>query len=81
MLFETLIVTAASMGALRITLEVRLSNTVAQELYKKYGFISRGTRRNYYNDEDALVMWLDDLEPARKQIAGGEILSQEDSHD
>lgn len=81
MLLETLIEAAASMGAQRMTLEVRLSNTIAQELYKKYGFISCGTRKNYYSDEDALIMWLDELEPVRKQFAGGEILSQEDNHD
>lgn len=79
LLLETLIEAAASMGAQRMTLEVRLSNTIAQELYKKYGFIQRGTRRNYYSDEDALIMWLDQLEPARKQTTGGETLSQEDN--
>jgi ribosomal-protein-alanine N-acetyltransferase len=42
-----------------ITLEVRLSNTVAQNLYKKYGFKSEGIRPKYYtdNDEDAIIMW------------------------
>lgn len=81
MLLETLIEAAACMGAQRMTLEVRLSNAIAQELYKKYGFIKRGTRRNYYSDEDALVMWLDELEPVIKKITGGETLSQEDNND
>lgn len=42
-----------------ITLEVRLSNIVAQNLYKKYGFLPNGIRPNYYtdNNEDALIMW------------------------
>ena len=42
-----------------ITLEVRSSNTVAQNLYKKYGFESEGVRPKYYtdNNEDALIMW------------------------
>ena len=38
-----------------MTLEVRMSNYVAQNLYKKYGFTKRGVRRGYYTDnrEDA----------------------------
>ncbi|MEW6141931.1 MAG: ribosomal protein S18-alanine N-acetyltransferase [Chloroflexota bacterium] len=41
-----------------ITLEVRVSNHVAQELYVKYGFRSAGVRHRYYtdNNEDALIM-------------------------
>lgn len=44
----------------RISLEVRVSNTVAQKMYKKFGFVPGGIRRNYYrdNNEDALVMWV-----------------------
>jgi ribosomal-protein-alanine N-acetyltransferase len=46
-------------GATWITLEVRVSNDVAQRLYRKYGFIVQGTRRRYYSDngEDAYIMW------------------------
>ncbi len=42
-----------------ITLEVRVSNTAAINLYSKYGFTSFGTRKKYYqnNNEDALIMW------------------------
>lgn len=42
-----------------ITLEVRVSNTAAINLYQKYGFTSFGTRKGYYqdNNEDALIMW------------------------
>lgn len=42
-----------------ITLEVRISNTHAQALYKKNGFIMEGIRKEYYDDnrEDALIMW------------------------
>lgn len=42
-----------------ITLEVRISNTPAINLYTKYGFKSFGTRKKYYqdNNEDALIMW------------------------
>jgi len=40
------------------TLEVRISNQVAQNLYRKYQFQTVGIRRGYYRDnlEDALVM-------------------------
>lgn len=42
-----------------ITLEVRVSNIAAINLYTKYGFTSFGTRKGYYqnNNEDALIMW------------------------
>lgn len=47
----------------RISLEVRVSNEVAQNLYRKYGFQDGGIRKNYYTDgpttEDALVMWVE----------------------
>lgn len=41
-----------------MTLEVRISNTIAQNLYKKFGFKEAGVRKKYYgdNDEDALIM-------------------------
>ncbi|WFA08717.1 ribosomal protein S18-alanine N-acetyltransferase [Tissierella sp. Yu-01] len=44
---------------INMTLEVRKSNTIAQNLYKKYGFIDCGIRPNYYADdhEDAVIMW------------------------
>jgi len=50
-------------GALRATLEVRMSNKTAQNLYLKYGFSPVAIRRGYYSDnnEDALVMWIDDM--------------------
>ena len=58
MLLTSLVAKAAEMKAAYITLEVRVSNTRAQNLYKKYGFRENGIRRRYYsdNDEDALIM-------------------------
>ncbi|RKD32367.1 ribosomal protein S18-alanine N-acetyltransferase [Thermohalobacter berrensis] len=43
----------------RMTLEVRKSNIVAQNLYEKYGFKACGVRPKYYSDtnEDAIIMW------------------------
>lgn len=45
--------------ALRMTLEVRRSNDIAQHLYKQLGYVGAGYRRGYYrdNNEDALIMW------------------------
>lgn len=42
-----------------LTLEVRVSNRVAQLLYEKYGMSVQGTRARYYTDngEDAYIMW------------------------
>jgi len=50
-------------GARRATLEVRESNHLAQNLYRKYGFIPAAIRRGYYSDnnENAVVMWVDDM--------------------
>ena len=50
-------------GARRATLEVRRTNTVAQNLYVKYKFKAVSVRPGYYtnNNEDALVMWIDDM--------------------
>jgi ribosomal-protein-alanine N-acetyltransferase len=46
-------------GAQNLTLEVRLSNLAAQQLYRRFGFAPVGVRKNYYQEtnEDALVMW------------------------
>ena len=46
------------------TLEVRVSNDAAIELYESLGFRGQGIRRGYYTDnrEDALIMWREPLE-------------------
>ena len=43
------------------TLEVRVSNETAIDLYQRLGFVETGVRRGYYTDnrEDALIMWRD----------------------
>jgi ribosomal-protein-alanine N-acetyltransferase len=55
---------AQQIGAHWLTLEVRVTNQVAQALYEKYTFKEMGLRRRYYSDngEDALVMWTDPIE-------------------
>ncbi len=46
-----------------VTLEVRASNMIAQELYKKYGFRVTGRRLKYYSSdgEDAIIMSTDNI--------------------
>ena len=39
-----------------ITLEVRVSNEIARELYKKFGFREVALRKYYYGDEDGILM-------------------------
>ncbi len=50
-------------GVKYLTLEVRVSNIPAINLYTKYGFSSLGTRKGYYqdNNEDALIMWTENI--------------------
>ncbi len=54
---------AKRQGVKSSTLEVRVSNFKAIELYEKLGFLSEGIRPKYYadNGEDAAIMWLRDL--------------------
>ncbi len=62
----SLIDIAILLGAATVTLEVRLSNLTAQNLYLKYGFALVGVRRRYYSDngEDARIMTLYELRSA-----------------
>ena len=43
-----------------VSLEVRVSNTVAKKLYMSFGFQEGTVRKNYYSDnqEDAILMWV-----------------------
>lgn len=58
-LVESLIENSSSWYINSLTLEVRASNKIAQNLYKKYGFKEEGMRKHYYqdNNEDAIIMW------------------------
>jgi ribosomal-protein-alanine N-acetyltransferase len=50
-------------GCTAWTLEVRVSSTGAQELYRRFGFVPAGVRSRYYeNTEDAIVMWCNDIQ-------------------
>lgn len=54
-------------GSEALTLEVRVSNGAARELYQSFGFAPVGSRKDYYTNadgsrEDALILWLYDLQ-------------------
>ncbi|HLO12065.1 MAG TPA: ribosomal protein S18-alanine N-acetyltransferase [Pseudoneobacillus sp.] len=59
-LLSKVIQMAKELGAKSMTLEVRVTNIIAQNLYRKFGFENGGIRKGYYTDnqEDALVMWV-----------------------
>ena len=70
--------TASYLGSNRMTLEVRVTNEIAQSLYRKMGFYPSGVRPAYYSDnlEDALIMWADltpvDIDDTEFAEAAGE---------
>ena len=59
-----------------LTLEVRVSNDAAQKLYERFGFEPVGRRKNYYKDEDALVMWATDIDTDEYQDRVASIRSE-----
>jgi ribosomal-protein-alanine N-acetyltransferase len=72
---------AMDLRARRLTLEVRVSNTAAQGLYRRFGFTISGTRPRYYTDdgEDAYVMTTPDLvRPVMQSLIADERRAQED---
>lgn len=69
---------AANLGVVYMTLEVRRSNVVAQNLYKSLGFIQVGVRKKYYEDngEDALFMVCDKMPPADEDFEEEETVAE-----
>ncbi len=51
-----LILRAYFRGSTRMSLEVRVSNFPAQNMYKKFGFNVNKVKPGYYQNEDALMM-------------------------
>lgn len=51
-------------GASSMTLEVRETNRIAQEMYRKLDFQRQGFRKRYYQDtgEGAILLWNTDLD-------------------
>ena len=66
LLLASLLVEGRLLGAHRATLEVRVSNDTALELYLKYGFQIVSRRKRYYtnNNEDAYIMTTPPFETA-----------------
>ena len=60
-LMDTLTLQATELGAKEIFLEVRADNSIAQKLYKFFGFKQIGTRKKYYQPDgvDAFIMKTD----------------------
>ncbi|HEY8910115.1 MAG TPA: ribosomal protein S18-alanine N-acetyltransferase [Desulfosporosinus sp.] len=58
-LMRSVMAEMVNQGMERMTLEVRVSNSLALSLYKRLGFTHAGVRKGYYADtgEDALIMW------------------------
>jgi ribosomal-protein-alanine N-acetyltransferase len=65
-LLVALITEALGRDAHAISLEVRVSNRIAQSMYEKFGFTAKGVRKGYYIEthEDALVMVVEDASSA-----------------
>jgi len=55
-LMSYLVSLAISLRVVNITLEVRVSNDIAINLYKKFGFREVALRKYYYGDEDGILM-------------------------
>ena len=55
-LMSYLVSVAINNHVVNITLEVRLSNEVARNLYKSFGFREVALRKLYYGNEDGILM-------------------------
>jgi len=77
LLFE-LVSEAIRMEAQAVSLEVRVTNWGAQRMYGRFGFRPVGVRKNYYQEtnEDALVMWTDDIRAPDYQRLLRDLISQ-----
>ncbi|NBW50778.1 MAG: ribosomal-protein-alanine N-acetyltransferase [Betaproteobacteria bacterium] len=63
LMMEGLVLWSRGQGALKLWLEVRVSNQRALEVYRRFGFVPMGVRKQYYplapnRREDAVVMSL-----------------------
>ena len=69
LMFISMIDLAAELKANIVTLEVRVSNTPAQSLYLKYGFVAVARQYDYYrdNNEDAILMSLNNINSVPSQ--------------
>ena len=69
LLLSGLMALSADTGATVLTLEVRLGNVAARQLYQRFGFRPVGVRPRYYSDngEDALIMTTERLDTPEMQ--------------
>lgn len=56
LLLDSLVKLSKKLSIKSITLEVNEKNLVAFHLYEKFGFKKVGIRKNYYNNENAIIM-------------------------
>ena len=77
-----LVTEAIARGAEILSLEVRVSNNVAQAMYEKFGFSAVSIRKGYYieTNEDALVMVVDDARSTEHRIRLQKIRDELDGH-
>ena len=70
-LTQALLQYLSNLGACYATLEVRVSNLRAQNLYRSLGFVSVGKRKRYYEDngEDAFLMVCEHMPDAEKDFS------------
>jgi ribosomal-protein-alanine N-acetyltransferase len=79
-LLLAIITEAIARGAEVISLEVRVSNRIAQAMYEKFGFSAVGIRKGYYveTNEDALIMTVPDARSTAYRIRLQEIRTEMD---
>ena len=63
-LLRRLVEDSIEQGARHLTLEVRSKNDPARALYSRFGLAPVGTRPGYYEDDDALILWVHDIASA-----------------
>ena len=70
LLLNSLLQEAKEKNLHHATLEVKVTNDKAIQLYKKFGFQIAGTRKNYYpkTGEDASILWLNRIDQAEFQL-------------
>ncbi len=79
-LLLTLVTEAIARGAQVISLEVRVTNNVAQNMYEKFGFAPVSIRKGYYieTNEDAIVMVVDNAATTEYRLLLAEIRQELD---
>ena len=55
-LLDRVIIEAKNKNIKRLNLEVNEDNKIAIHLYKSFGFLQNGKRKNYYDNKNAILM-------------------------